>query len=335
MMVQPRVLAPAVTILAVKILAVAILAVAGAPPAPAQEFKPQFKPLAPAESPDALHRRALRPLADLSYLRCHQVLAARSEDGLVFRPDPQPLIDEASAPEAVVDDKGLRLYYVNGAPGKHGIWTVRAEEQGGGWRMAAPEPVQIDGAFNGDAVQPDVVRLPDGKLRLYYFLGFFVTRQPKQIPGMVERPNRLMTALSEDGVHFTGEGRAIQLDAAEHPSVIRLANGRFLMASTQTKTQRILLLTSSEGSRFILNGAVVHGGAAELAALDDGTIRLYHESPDGIASQISHNGGNRWDAEPGLRLQLKTPAAEPSVARLASGGWRMFFRSVKPGCAAP
>jgi hypothetical protein len=268
-------------------------------------------------------------------LQCHQVFAAASADGLAFRAGQKPLLDRATAPEAVADGAGLRLYYVNGAAGKHGIWTVRAEPQGDGWRLATAEPVRIDGEVDGDAVQPDVIRLPNGKLRLYVYRGFFVTRQPKMIPGMVGRPHRILTALSDDGVNFRDEGRAIQLDAAEHPSVVQLANGRFLMAATQPKSQRVLIGTSSEGSRFVLNGTAFAGGAGDLVALADNTIRLYHEAPGGIASRLSRNDGVRWEVEPELRLSSATPIAEPSVVRLFSGDWWMFYRQVKPDCPKP
>lgn len=294
-----------------------------------------FKPVPKVDGDAARHRQALRPLADLSHLQCHQIFAATSADGLAFRAGQKPLLDQATAPEAIADGAGIRLYYVNGIAGKHGIWTVRAEPQGDGWRLATAEPVRINGEINGDVVQPDVVRLPDGKLRLYVYHGFFVTRQPKMVPGMVERPHRILTALSDDGVNFRDEGRAILLDAAEHPSVIQLANGRFLMAATQPKSQRVLIGTSSEGSRFVLNGTALTGGAGDLVALADDTIRLYYEAPGGVASRLSRSGGLRWDAEPELRLSSASPVAEPSVVRLFSGTWWMFYRSLNPGCAKP
>ena len=307
---------------------IALLAVASAS---AQDFK--SAPKVGGEA--AKHRQALRPLADLSYLQCHQIFAAASSDGLVFRASPKPLLDKATAPEAIADGAGIRLYYVSGMAGKHGIWTARAELQGDGWRVATAEPVLINGAHNGDIVQPDVIRLPDGKLRLYTYQGFFVTRQPKQIPGMVERPHRILTALSDDGVNFRDEGPAIQLDAAEHPTVVQIANGRFLLATTQPKTQRVLIGTSSEGSRFVLNGTAIPGGAGDLIALADGTIRLYYEVPGGIASRLSRDSGTRWENEPELRLSNATPIVEPSIIRLFSGAWWMFYRQVRPDCAKP
>lgn len=307
------------------------IALAVAAPISAQDFKPVPK----VDGEAAKHRQALRPLSDLSHLQCHQIFAAASKDGLAFRISQKPLLDQATAPEAIADGAGIRLYFVNGAAGKHGIWTARAELQGDSWRMAAAEPVRINGEFNGDIVQPDVVRLPDGKMRLYTYSGYYVTRQPKLIPGMVERPHRILTALSDDGVNFRAEGRAIQLDAAEHPTVVGLANGRFLMAATQPKTQRILIGTSSEGSRFVLNGTALAGGASDLVVLDAGTIRLYYEAPGGIASRLSRDGGTRWENEPELRLSSAVPVAEPSIVRLFSGAWWMFHRSIKPDCAKP
>lgn len=276
-----------------------------------------------------------RPLPDLSYLQCHQVFAARSDDGVNFRPDSQLIVDSATAPDAIVDGSGLRLYFVNGEAGKHGIWTMPIEESAGSWRAAPPQPITIDGAPNGDAVEPDVVRLPDGRLRLYYFLGFFVTQQIKPVPGMVERAHRILSAISNDGVNFTSEGRAIQIDAAEHPTVAISASGRYILALVQPRSQRVLIGQSSEGSRFVLNGVALTAGTPELVLLDDRRLRLFFADAAGIGSLASRDDGKNWEVEPGSRLVVKPPVFDPSVVRMASGAWRMFYRTVKPGCVKP
>ncbi|MBM3597392.1 MAG: hypothetical protein FJX35_04215 [Alphaproteobacteria bacterium] len=277
-------------------------------------------------------RSSLRPLPDLSQLRCHQVHVARSDDGVTFRADSQPVLDAATAPDAVPDGNGLRLYVVNGEPGKHGIWTVRLEDDGASWRRGSYEPIQIDGAVSGDIAQPDVLRLPDGRLRLYYYAGYFVTHQPKPFPGMVERPHRIMTAVSSDGVNFTGEGRAILLDSAENPTVVPIGDGRYLLAVNQPKSRRILIGISKESSRFVLNGAVLSGGAPELTMLADGSLRLLHDVPGGFGSFRSRDGGRVWEAEAGLRLTSANPVAEPTAVNLGVAGWRLFYRAIKPGC---
>jgi hypothetical protein len=249
------------------------------------------------------------------------VYQAFSQDGLFFSPEGKLLLDHASVPEAVVRKDGeVWLYYVNGVGGQHGIWAAKMKADG------TPEVqgcVLIDGRFNGNAVDPDVVRLPDGRYRLFYFEGSF-TSGPQV---GTAKPSPIFSATSADGVHFTLERQLIAVPGVTDPSVIAMPDGSWLMALSQGS--KTLLASSADGQAFALTGVVVTlGGVPELAQLSDGRIRLFVTAGGGIQSTLSTDAGRTWSSEPGMRLtgQGGRISADPSIIRLADGTWVLYYK---------
>ena len=147
---------------------------------------------------------------------CHEIREAKARgDGFV--PTGGVLLQKASVPDAIGDPGGLLLYYVNGESGSHGIFVAR---EAGPGRFDVLGPVTLDGGFNSDAVDPDVVRLPDGRLRLFYYIGGCVSG-PKPRPGA---PHLIYSAISDDGINFATEDLVFSLPVATDPTVIRLAD---------------------------------------------------------------------------------------------------------------
>jgi hypothetical protein len=124
--------------------------------------------------------------------------------------EPQIFLDGLETPPTLV------VYYVSGE-GAHGIYRGRRVD--GGWQRG--EQVLLDGVFDGDAVDPDVLREPDGSFRLYYFRGHFVTPPPP-----LPEPSRFYSAHSSDGLNFSIDGEVFALDNSTDPSVVRLPDGR-------------------------------------------------------------------------------------------------------------
>lgn len=76
----------------------------------------------------------------------------------------------------------------------------------------------------------------------------------------------------------------------------------------------------------------VENGAIPFAMrLDDGRIRLYYGTREGIKSSISDDGLT-FTEEPGTRIQpgsldsLEPTANDPTVVRLPDGGYRMYYK---------
>ncbi len=211
----------------------------------------------------------------------------------------------------------IAFYYVSGT--QHGVWRA-SRNPNGSWDRG--NRILLNGVFNGNAVDPDIVRLDDGRYRLYYFLGNFVPPFPSS--------NGLFSAISSDGINFTTEGQIINLTGiATDPTVVRLSNGNYLLAAArhvQSGTD-IVLASSSDGRSFQTNGAVLNNaGIPELTVLADGSVRLFYNGPGGIVSRRSTDGGSTWQLESGVRLSSQAFLGDPSVVKRSDGSWVMFVK---------
>ena len=148
--------------------------------------------------------------------------------------------------------------------------------------------------------------------------------------GGLSRPIRANDSKHFTGLNFKIERQLIAVERITDPSVVQLANGRWLMALSQGT--RTLLADSDDGYEFDLTGVVVElGGIPELAALSDGNVRLY-VSAEGIKSVVSGDEGQTWAVEPGTRLSSSQGEilADPSLIMTSDGRWVLFYKVAPP-----
>lgn len=189
----------------------------------------------------------------------------------------------------------------------------------------------LDNVFNQNAVDPDIMRLDDGRYRMYYFLGRFVQPYPPS-----SSTSDIYSAISTDGLNFTIEGKAFSYPTIiTDPTVVRLPNGNYLMAVSGGS--KIIFASSTNGTTFTITGVEInHPGIPELSVLTDGSVRLYYQGPGGILSYKSIDNGSSWNNE-GVRLMSQQLfVADPSVVRTGDGKWIMFVKgSNSTGASGP
>ena len=213
------------------------------------------------------------------------------------------------------------LYYVSGRPNEHGIWVSREMPDG---KYQRGTKVLLDGKFDGNAVDPDLVMLPDGRLRMYYFKGYFVSQPPPNAG-----PSPIFSAVSTDGVNFTIEQQVFAYDNIFDPSVIALGGNEYLMACTQMgnmSVNTVLARSSDGGATFTYEATLQNTGVPELHRFDDGTVRLYYGGPDGIMSKTSQDRGKTWTQEPGSRCKGQGFIGDPGVYRSDDQSWWLFVK---------
>ena len=204
------------------------------------------------------------------------------------------------------------MYYVSARPGEHGMWVAR-QLPNGSWLRG--EKVLIDGVFDGNGVDPDIFKQSDGSLRLYYFQGYFVTPPPQN-----QGPNPIYSAVSTDGVRFTGKRKVFEYEGIFDPSVVQLPNGSYVMGCTQMVGMNVntVVATSNDGLTFTYKTTVQNTGIPELMILNDGSIRLFYNGPGGIVSSLSTDGGTTWQKEQGVRLSSQQFVGDPSVSKVGN-----------------
>ncbi|HFC08967.1 MAG TPA: hypothetical protein ENJ54_03775 [Chloroflexi bacterium] len=294
------------------------------PPAPTATAQPQ--PAATGKAASGQCQAGEASAGDQpSPLYNHQVYLTTTSDGRTFPEEGKLILEHASVPDLVLGPDGhLWVYFVNGEPGHHGIFAARQTDNGT-WETVGC--VTLDGQFNGNAVDPNVVRLPDGRFRLVYFQGNFVSQTLQ--PG---DPNPIFSAVSDDGLHFTVEGQLIAIQHATDPTLVQLPDGTWLLAVTVG--DQTVFARSDDGSHFTEFGEPVRDkGIPELAVFPDGSVGLY------LAHMYrSTDGGRTWQRLDDV--QVPGSGSDPSLTALPEGGYAFAYKIVtgqagKPSGAGP
>lgn len=248
--------------------------------------------LAPAWSTDPCTSEVDNPPPD-GGPKDHQVIHLTSSDGWSFAPVGTPF-PRASVPEAItLPDGRVLVYYVSGEAGRHGIHIARLTPAG---ELERFDCLRLDGAFDGHAVDPDVVLLPDGKIRLFYKADF---DQPGSTPS-------IHSAISEDGIWFTREGPALDLTPAVDPTVARLPDGTWLMAVPAGEVLR--LARSPDGRNFSSTGEIVPAGGIPELWVRGQEVHLLAGGGQ-LTRHVSTDSGRTW-----------TPSSPISIPGLGLGG---------------
>jgi hypothetical protein len=224
------------------------------------------------------------PIADPNGPFFHQMAIATTDDGATIR-DPQIVLDHASVPDGTrLPDGGIGVYYVNGADG--GVWFARVA----GTTASPVGPISINGVARPQGVvDPDALLLPNRRVRLFYLSGLGT-------PGSGST-RAICVAESTDGTQFEVVATALTFGSGSmetDPSVTQLRDGSWMMAIS--RGQQTVLARSGDGLTFVAGETLAFGGVPEVAALDDGRVRLY-VCARGIESYVSSDGARTWQRE--------------------------------------
>ncbi len=256
--------------------------------------------------------------------RNHEVYVTTSADGLNWAPATL-LSKTASVPGVVRTSKGiLWVYWVDFAnlgPDSGRIGIAKSTD-GIAWEKMGF--VQFSGLGQINAVDPDVIELADGRLRMYFY-----------DIAVKDKVHPIYSAISTDGINYTLEaGIRFQAGNIYDPNVIRLKDGRYRMYLNRDSD--ITSATSADGLTFTDDGGVRLSGLGVPGAivLPDGTIRLYHcgngitvsKSSDGLAFGLEKEGVIR--AAPGSLV------CSPSVTAIPTG-YLMVYNFSPAGIAPP
>lgn len=216
----------------------------------------------------------------------------------------------------------LLIYFVDAStiknPGDDGISVYSSSDTGQSWSKAGS--IKVSGKVNkGGVVDPSIVQLDDGKLRLYYFGSETTSGDPAAVKG----PHKVYSATSTDGVNFTAEdGSRFAAEGLTDPEVIQWNGTWFMYYSEGSQTK---LATSADGLTFtaqsITGGNV--GGVPGALALDNG-VRLFGCS-QGISEAFSTDGMNFTTEQQDIIHTTQT-ICDPSAIKLSDGRYAMAYK---------
>lgn len=251
----------------------------------------------------------------------HHIYRAVSPDGKAFVGEASPVLQSASVPEAVLGADGrIWLYFVNGQSGYHGIFLAQGSAEGA---LEIVDCIKLDGQFDPTAVDPDVVRVNDGRYRLFHASFGGPTQSGSRQTGPMIRQ-----AVSDDGTHFTVEG---VLAPGTDPSAVQLADGSWLLAIPRGD-KGTDVYHSADGAQFDLLTQVSDArGMPDLVLLPDGQVRMYVGGGE-FAAFLSNDGGQTWTQESGVSLMVggkPVGAGGAAVVHLPDGKWVLFYIQIE------
>jgi hypothetical protein len=254
----------------------------------------------------------------------HRVLSAIStdENGLTWLKDNRIVSDRASVPDAIFDGENIRVYLA-----KNGI-KVAISSNGVNWEEVE---VNISGLPSGmGAVDPDVVPMPDGTYRLYYY----ENPMGKGDPAMISGPHSICVAVSEDGINFSRDREVYAQEWITDPDVIQMGDVWRMFVSRGPTT--ISTVSYDNGLSFTFERELQLDGAITSTVSVPGGYRIYYHAPEippRIYSAFSADGVN-WVKDPGVRVGAGAPgsldengAEAATVIRMPDGSYRMYYVS--------
>ncbi|MBI5652758.1 MAG: hypothetical protein HZC40_20275 [Chloroflexi bacterium] len=249
-----------------------------------------------------------------------QTWVATSADGLNWD-TPTLLADQASVPEVMHTSKGMVwAYWVDFSQftGMHQEKIgVAKSADGKTWEKLGT--VKFAGLGNITPVDPDVIELPDGRRRMYFFNIAKETRE-----------NPIHSAISADGINYTLEpGTRFQQTGIFDPDVIRMKDGRYRMYLNSDGS--VISATSNDGLSFSADPGTrvqVRGSIPGSIVLADGTIRLY-TCNRGISVYKSNDGLSfALEKESVISGTLARVVCDPAITATPTGFVMVFKTNV-------
>jgi hypothetical protein len=230
----------------------------------------------------------------------------------------------ASVPDIVkisktTDDfsKGdLVMYFSRGAS----LCMSRSQDKGITW--SSPTAVEFSGnQANGGAVDPSIIQLANGRLRLFYYGPKNSNGDPAQIPGI----HHIYSASGADGIHFTIEaGKRFSAASITDPEVIQFNGVWWMYLSHGSET---LIARSATGRTFKYTGKIWSGGGIPGVYVHDGRVDIFGCSGGDIMTARSRNAKDFGTAAVALAGNGET-ICDPSPVRLNRSTFLLFYKMI-------
>lgn len=269
-------------------------------------------------------------------IRDHAVFVTSSTNPDSFTDTSTATFLHGSVPEIVAltqttaagDAGDLLMYFPSfenfTGPGTENIVMAKSTDAGKTWSERTTIVI-ADKVNQGAAVDPSVIQLEDGSLRLYYFgPSGPVGGDPAADTG----DHIIYSAVSDDGINFSAEaGERVAAERITDPDVIYHL-GRWLMYISVGQSTDIY--ASTDGLTFERTAFSWSGGGVPGAYVDeDDVVHLYGCSKAGIVTQTASDGVTfEPTTQPVTALQTTGMICDPSPVLLDDGTIVMAYKKI-------
>ena len=266
------------------------------------------------------------------------IFSAVSDDGLTFAREEKLVLPSGSAFEAVaLPNGGTAILSVCFDPdalitrrGASGRLDLAYSEDG--LSFTRDLSFRIVGLYTQEAIDPDIVVLPDDSLRIYYLAGV----------GAGDIKGRIFSARSTDG-HVFWQEPGIRYDnpfrGIDHKTIHidgerwKLFNHVNQPILGRYEAKRILDHNTIVGSTSLDGGMTftvddelpgLSGSVLSVKRYPQGLRMYYHDNtPEGVVIKSAFSSDEeRWQEEEGIRLEF---GGCPTVVQTRDGRYRMYY----------
>jgi len=225
----------------------------------------------------------------------HKVHIATSKDGKTWNRSDQPTVEHASVADLLLLEKQtgnfsagtLFLYFVDAtglkdSPGTEKIGIMHSVDNGKTW--SKKEVIEIKGAEGHIPVDPSMVQLDDGTIRLYY-LDF--TAMQTRTEDKSKDKFSIYVASSKDGKVWNLEQLAFQYNSViTDPKVVYFKNKWYMYLAQYG----MRVAASEDGLSFTYAGVTNLWPNPPSVAVIDGSVEIYRCGPGGLQKAVSKDG---------------------------------------------
>jgi len=242
----------------------------------------------------------------------HQVYSATSTDGLNWTVDNTMLFDHASVPGAVYFENKLYVYFVNASDWQNEKLSVGISEDRGA--TFTVHDVQITGSNSPYPVDPNPI-LDGGQIRLTY-LGNF----------MQGETNKIVTAVSSDGINFTEEAVIFTGDVYD-PDLFYDEAGEQWVLFLNSGTGLIKATASSPTASFVQDTGFTWSAGGISSTHKIGNKYYTYYTGEGGICVAEYSNGTLTNVANGI-LDFQGLNADPTVAIFGENDYMMFFKTM-------
>ncbi len=249
------------------------------------------------------------------------LMSATSNDGLTWIKNSAPVAEQARTPGALFDGTYMRVYF-----NRKGVPMVALSQDGNSWEE---KTVSVSGLPRGMVVlDQEVVLLPNGKYRMYYYEHPKAKGQPLSIPGDFT----IALAISDDGINFRREGTAFVYERVMDPDVIK--TGAVWRMFVSQDGQTIMAVSDNDGETFSFDSYITKSRFISTTIETEDGYRMYYHSKERNTRKIYSafsSDGITWKEE-GVRITAGEKGSldeggpgSPAVLRTNDGTYWIFY----------
>lgn len=308
---------------------------------------------------DPFEGLSMLPEEQIGQLYQHHVRFASSADGESWQLQDGYIAEHASVPDLLALSKDIGEYaagtlmshFVNSEPVAYGldenVAFVTSTDNGETWSERTVIALDNDDHI---PVDPSVMQLEDGSMRLYYF-DFSVMRGGPQD----DTRSTFYMASSTDGVNYTVEGEVYAFDGLITDPEVIMHNGVFHMYYARHDDPEgagIWHVTSEDGTAFSDPERIDVFGGIPGATVHEDTVHLFGCDHGGIVTSTSTDGVNFAELDlsppvdqfgPGGKVIHDGPTilsiggmlCDPSPAVMSDGTWGLVVKVFEGEMQAP